>query len=187
MRLKAPCISQDFTTQDVYGQPVRLGDFHGRRVMLSFFRDAACPFCSFRVHELTHRYPHWRQQGVEVIAVFSSTDQELRQHISRRARPFRLIADPELQLYSHYGVETSPQALGKTLLLRLPRILAGLLTGGRPDRHNPHLQLVPADFLIDENGRVVDVWYGRDAADHIPLRRVEAFVRGDNRLGSNTA
>lgn len=186
MRLNAPCISQDFSTQDIYGQPVRLSDFKGRRVMLSFFRDAACPFCSFRTHELTHRYPDWQRQGLEVIAVFSSSDQEVRQHVARHPRPYRLIADPDLSLYDDYGVEQSLLALLKSVR-HLSRIVRGMLLGGRPDLNNPHMRLVPADFLIDENGQVVDSWYGRDVSDHIPLTRVEAFVRGDIGAASNTA
>ena len=34
--------------------------------MLSFFRDAACPFCNFRIYELTHKYKSWQQDGLEV-------------------------------------------------------------------------------------------------------------------------
>jgi hypothetical protein len=36
--------------------------------------------------------------------------------------------------------------------------------------------LLPADFLIDEEGRIVDSWYGRDAGDRIPFERVESFL-----------
>lgn len=187
MRLNAPCNSQDFAVQDIYGQPVRLSDYRGRRVLLSFFRDAACPFCSFRVHELTHRYPSWQQQGLEILAVFSCSEQEVRQQVARHPRPFRLIADPDLKLYGDYGVEQSMRALVKAVLFELPRIIRGLSVGGRPDPNNPHLRLVPADFLIDEQGRVVDLWYGRNTSDHIPLSRLDAFVQGRNRLDSNTA
>ena len=46
MRLKAPSHCIDFSTQDIHNQPFRLADFRGNRVLLSFFRDAACPFCN---------------------------------------------------------------------------------------------------------------------------------------------
>jgi hypothetical protein len=39
--------------------------------------------------------------------------------------------------------------------------------------------LMPADFLIDEKGNVVETYYGKDAGDHIPMERIELFaVRG---------
>lgn len=36
--------------------------------------------------------------------------------------------------------------------------------------------LLPADFLIDEQGHVVETHCGRDAGDHIPIERIELFV-----------
>jgi hypothetical protein len=36
--------------------------------------------------------------------------------------------------------------------------------------------LMPADFLINEHGRIIEAYYGRDAGDRIPLERVEQFL-----------
>jgi hypothetical protein len=36
---------------------------------------------------------------------------------------------------------------------------------------------LPGDFLIDEQGVLRDVFYGRDIAEHLPFERVEAFLR----------
>ena len=111
-----------------------------------------------------------------MVVVFSSTVEEVRQHIARYPRPFRVIADPDLALYNQYGVEHSSSALLKALLFKLPRIVKGFQTGGRPQK-NSHVNLVPADFLLDEKGSVVDLWYGRDTADHIPIERIHNFVK----------
>ena len=121
-------------------------------------------------------YKEWQVAGLEVVVVFSSTVEEVRQHIARYPRPFRVIADPDLALYNQYGVEHSSSALLKALLFKLPRIVKGFKTGGRPQK-NSHVNLVPADFLLDEKGNVVDLWYGRDAADHIPIERIHNFVK----------
>ncbi|MES1154123.1 MAG: alkyl hydroperoxide reductase, partial [Rhodanobacter sp.] len=53
-------------------------------------------------------------------------------------------------------------------LLKCMRLvgLAGLATGN----------LMPADSLINEHGRIVEAYYGRDAGDRIPLERVEQFL-----------
>lgn len=87
-----------------------------------------------------------------------------------------MIGDPELKLYKHYGVEQSRKGFYRALALKLPRIVMGLITGGRADRHNPNPLVVPADFLIGPNGKVVDLWYGRDAADHMLMKRVNKFI-----------
>ncbi len=177
MRLTTPCKSIPFSTQDIYGESLNLSNFRGRRVVLSFFRDAACPFCNFRIYELTHNYKEWQAAGLEIIVVFSSTAEEVRQHVARYPRPFRMVADPGLVLYEQYGIEQSASALLKALMFKLPRIIRGVYTGGRP-KQNPHVKIVPADFLLEIDGSVVELWYGRDTADHIPLEKIQHFANG---------
>jgi len=175
VRLNAPMPVIEIATLDIFNQPVRLSDFKGKKVILSFFRNAACPFCNFRLYEFTHQYKHWQDKGVEVIAVFSSNADEVRKFVANHPRPFKMVSDPNLDYYQKYGVERSGWAMLKALMFKFPRIFRGMKTGGYPQKNN-HLTLVPADFLIDENGGIVDVWYGRDTSDHIPLPRVEAFI-----------
>lgn len=181
MRLKVPCQAIDFNANDIYGEPLQLRDYRGKRVILSFFRDAACPFCNFRVYELTQNYKEWKKLGIEVIAVFSSPADEVRKFVAQHPRPFRLISDPDLVLYNHYGVEHSVSALFKALFFNLPRIVRGVMKGGRP-ANNPNVKIVPADFLLEIDGRVKDLWYGRDTADHIPMQRVHSFVEGMKKI-----
>ena len=96
MRLQIPSDGVHFTTKDIYGLTVSLDEFAGKPVMLSFFRDAACPFCNFRVYELANNYNEWRSAGLEVVVVFSSTAEEVKKYVARYPRPFRVIADPDL-------------------------------------------------------------------------------------------
>lgn len=175
MRIQAPSRAIDFDTVDIYGEPIRLSDYRGKKVILSFFRDAACPFCNFRVYELTHQYKRWQRENLEVITFFSSPAEEVKAHVARYPRPFRMVSDPNLEIYHQYGVEHSAMALLKAMLFRIPRIYKGIRTGGRP-RPNPHVKLVPADFLLNEAGQVVETWYGRNTSDHIPLERIDAFI-----------
>lgn len=175
MRLKAPCQGIDFRTTDIYGNHFQLSDHIGKRIMLSFFRDAGCPFCNFRVYELTHNYTQWKEQNLEIIAVFSDTAEKVRRYVANHPRPFTMLADPHLEIYNQYGIEHSASALLKALLFKMPRIVRGFAKGARPS-NNPHLRIVPADFLFLEDGRVSQVWYGRDTSDHIPIKDVQAFI-----------
>ena len=38
---------------------------------------------------------------------------------------------------------------------------------------NGGMSRIPADFLIDEHGVLLDVYYGKDASDNIPLSQIE--------------
>ncbi|MDO3384489.1 peroxiredoxin family protein [Gilvimarinus sp. SDUM040013] len=175
MRLKAPCKAVDFRGKDVFGKPFRLTDHLGKRVMLSFFRDAGCPFCNYRVYELSNNYQRWKDHNLEVVVVFSDTAEQVRRFVAQHPRPFTMMADPKLKLYNHYGVEHSALALLKALMFKLPRIIKGIAKGGRPS-NNPHVRIVPADFLVNEEGYIEHIWYGRDTSDHIPLDTVNEFI-----------
>ncbi len=175
MRLKAPTQGIDFITKDVYGEHFQLSDYLGKRVMLSFFRNAECPLCNFRLYELTHNYQSWKDQGLEVVAVFSSSSESVRNFVARHPRPFKMISDPGLEIYNHYGVEKSLKGMWKALFFRIPTLVRGMFRGGYLKPTN-HFSLVPGDFLLDESGRIVDVFYGEDISEHIPIDRVERFL-----------
>lgn len=177
MKLKAPCDLIDFETSDINGNSIKLSQFKGRKVLLAFFRDAACPFCNLRLYELTNRYHEFQNAGMEVIAVFSSPADEVKVFVDRHPRPFVLVADSELSIYNQYGVEHSSMAMLKAALFRLPRIISGLMKGAKPDSNNPHMKLVPADFLISEQGQIVESWYGRNTSDHLPMKRLLQFAQ----------
>jgi len=174
MRLVAPCQSLDFRTKDIYGNDFRLSNLIGKRVMLAFFRDAACPFCNYRIYELTQKHQEWKAAGMEVVVVFTDTKEQVRELVAKRPRPFTMICDPKLKLYNRYGVEKSWPALLKAILFNAPEIIRGFLKGAKPT-NNPHMSVVPADFLIEVDGKVVDLWYGKNTADHMPFDRLLEF------------
>jgi hypothetical protein len=85
-----------------------------------------------------------------------------------------VIADPTSAAYDAYHIEHSRWANLKAIITRLPTLLKGLrLVGLAGFKTN---NVVPADFLIDEDGKIVEAYYGRDAGDHIPFERVELFA-----------
>lgn len=183
MRLAAPCQRIDFRTTDIYGNKFQLSDHRGKRILLPFSRDVGCSFCNLRVYELTHNHQRWLDQNLEIIAVFSDTSEQVRRSVARHPRPLTMLADPDLDIYNRYGIQHSVAALLKALLFKFPRIIKGLLKGARPS-NNPHVRIVPADFLITEDGRVAEVWYGRDTSDHIPLDEIQRFIDTKPRAGS---
>ncbi len=59
----------------------------------SFFRDTNCPFCNARLFMLTHRYKEYSTAGLDVVAFFSATHEQVDEFLRIRPRPFRVIAD----------------------------------------------------------------------------------------------
>ena len=87
MKLLAPSAAPSLDLVDIYGKPIAIG--RGRRTLLSFFRDAACPFCNFRVYELTHHHQSLSALGLDVVAVFGSSQAEVLRFVARHPRPIR--------------------------------------------------------------------------------------------------
>ncbi len=176
MPLTLPCNAPEFSATDIYGKQFNLSDYKGKPVILSFFRDAACPFCNLRVFEYTQRYQEWNDLGIDVIAVFSSSADAVREFVAKHPRPFRTVGDPELEIYNTYGIGASAWGFIKAILFKMSIIQAGKKKGGKTDVTNPHRFLLPADFMIGPNRKVIDVWYGKDPTDHMPMERLEKFV-----------
>lgn len=171
MRLSAPSPIPPVELVDIDGQPVAL---QGRRTLLSFFREANCPFCNFRIYELTHNYRDLKELGLEVVVVFSSDVPDIRRFIARQPRPFRMVADPDNVAHRRFGIERSFWGKLKAMMLRMPALLRGMrMTGMRGMQTG---NLMPADFLVEADGRVTETYYGRDAGDHIPMERIELFA-----------
>ncbi|HET9032896.1 MAG TPA: redoxin domain-containing protein [Dokdonella sp.] len=173
MRLTAPSRAPSLEMTDIYDQPVIIGSGQ-RRTLLCFFRDAACPFCNFRIYELTNQHEGLAKLGLDIVAVFSSSRDEVKRFVARQRRPFMVIADPDSRAHELYGIERSFWRKLRAMLTRIPTLLKGMRIVGMAGLNTNNL--MPADFLIDEQGRIVEAYYGSDAGDHIPFERVELFV-----------
>lgn len=176
MRLKAGQAAPDFSRQDIYGNPVALGDLAGSKVMLSFYRYAGCPFCNLRIHQLTQLVPDWQARGLQMIAVFQSPTASILEHAGAERRPFPIIPDPEQALYRQYGVERSLLGLAKSGL-RVGDLAEALRAGIRPGLPQGPADRIPADFILDERGNILVAYYGKDIGDHLPLEDIERWLK----------
>jgi thioredoxin-dependent peroxiredoxin len=174
--LKVGDHAPDFTMPDLNGQPIHLASLRGKKVLLAFFRYATCPFCTMRFVRLSQECARYSAEGVEVIGVFESTPEYIREYLSRRGLPFPIIPDPEGVLYEMYGVQNSMMGLWLGMF-RMPTLLRALFD---PDYRmavpNADMTRIPADFLLGPNQEIVDVYYGKDIGDHMPFKRIDAFV-----------
>ena len=72
MRLQPGQAAPDFTVTDFTGVTRTLSDYRGKKVLLSFYRYASCPFCNLRIHQLRQKAAEWEGQGLVMLAVFQS-------------------------------------------------------------------------------------------------------------------
>lgn len=175
MKIQTPTNISEISLVDIDGNPIQIGN--GRRMLLSLFREANCPFCNFRIYDLSNNYPDLSSLGLDIVAVFKSDKVDVLDFIARRPRPFRMVADPEGKAHEAFFVSKSMWGKFKAMIFRMPALMSGMGMVGI--RSMATGNLMPADFLIDEQGKVVEAYYGKDAGDHIPMERIELFaVRG---------
>jgi len=175
MRLDAGQVAPDFSVTDIYGNPVSLRSYAGKKLMLSFYRYAGCPFCNLRVHKLTTLAPEWEARGLSLLAVFQSPAASILEHAGAEPRPFPIIPDPEQQLYRRYGVERSWLGFAKSGL-RIAELSEALRDGIRPGMPEGGMNRVPADFIIDEAGKIRLAYYGKDIGDHLPVEEIGKYL-----------
>ena len=165
-------IAPALALRDIEGRTIQFGQ--GRRVLLSLFREATCPFCNFRVYDLTNNYPGLSDLGLDIVVVFHSSREDVLDFIANRPRPFRMVADPEGTAHQAYGVRSSRAGKFKAMWTRMGALLSGMRMTGMRGLSTGNL--MPADILIDEQGRVVEIYHGQDAGDHIPMERLALFA-----------
>ncbi len=175
MKISIGQLAPHFDVEDIHGQRHSLESLRGKNILVSFFRDATCPFCNLRVYELTTKYPELNRKGLVMLAFFSSPKERVVQYIGKKSRPFPLIADPEKKVYELYNVRSSLGGLMMSMIIRMPSMFKAMMLGFLP-RMSGAVTQMPADFLIGPDLKVKGIYYGRDAADHIPVWILESFA-----------
>lgn len=175
MRIMTGQQAPDFTAT-VYGrEPLTLSSLQGRKVWLAFFRYAGCPLCNLRVNQMIRRFDGWEAKGLAIVAVFQAPVEEVAANVGGQDAPFPIVCDPDEKLYRLYGLEAS--LAGYLSPKNLPLMAEALKEGFLPGTMHGTKTRLPADFLIDETGRVVETFYAPVIGEHIPFERVDAFVR----------
>ena len=95
MRLKPGDTAPPFQATDLEGRLIELSDFRGKNLLLAFFRYASCPLCNLRINALIRHHDALQVFGLDIVAVFQSPPDRLRQYAGRQQPPFALVPDPD--------------------------------------------------------------------------------------------
>ena len=164
----------EFEATNWKGDTIRLSDYAGKRLWLAFFRYASCPFCNLRVHDMIRRHEEFSNKGLAILTVFQSPPKRIARYVGKQDPPFPILCDPEERLYRLYELNASAKGLVSPSLGS--QMAKAAVLGFLPGRIDGTLTRLPGDFLIDEKGLLVDVFYARDISEHIPFNRVETFL-----------
>ena len=107
--MKAP----EFTLMDKDGNPVRLSDFAGKRVVLYFYPKDNTPGCTRQACGFAAAYEDFKTKDVVVIGLSKDSAASHRKFAEKHQLPFILLSDPELQAIQAYGVWQEKKLYGK--------------------------------------------------------------------------
>jgi thioredoxin-dependent peroxiredoxin len=173
-KLKVGEKAPNFEVTDANGNAIKLDQLKGKKVYVAFFRYAGCPICNFRIHELIQNYDSIKSEGYNIIAIYESSNATLKDYLADTPVPFSIVGDPDLKLYKKYGVEKSFWKTMRTPFRKQSR--EAMVKGSElfPEKYkrDGNRTRIHADFLIDENGLLKVVHYGKNIGDHLPVSEI---------------
>jgi peroxiredoxin Q/BCP len=125
----------DFTLPSDEGDDVTLSSFRGRRVVLYFYPKDDTPGCTVQACDFRDVAP--RFEGVDAVVLGVSPDSAAshRKFRDKYGLNFPLLADEDRAVADAYGVWKKKKLYGRTFL-----------------------GIERSTFLIDEEGRIAEVW-----------------------------
>ena len=129
------------------------------------------------MHQLLKESELFKSHGIKMIFVYESPESTMKEYLGDAAYPFHFVADPKNTLYNIYGVERSFLKVMKSLFHGIMgKVQQGSKLFRQPMKQDGHVDRIPAEFIIDETGRISLARYGKFVGDHLPIDELKKAV-----------
>jgi thioredoxin-dependent peroxiredoxin len=142
--LKAGETAPDFETIDDQGKKLKLSDFRGRRVVLYFYPKDDTPGCTAQACGFRDSHDAIEERNAVVLGVSTDDVKSHQAFKEKHGLNFPLLVDTDHKIADAYGVWGERSFAGRT-----------------------YMGIGRSHFVIDENGKLVDVQYGIRPADSV--------------------
>ncbi len=143
MSLKVGDSAPDFSVNDQSGNPVKLSDFKGKKVVLYFYPKDNTPGCTAEACNLRDNYEALQKAGYVVLGVSTDSEKSHQKFIDKFELPFPLLADTEKQIHDKYDTWVEKSMYGRK-----------------------YMGTARTTFLIDENGKIEEIIGKVKTKDH---------------------
>lgn len=136
----------------------------------------------------------FKKAGVITLCIFKSTPQNIAKYSSASSNGDVIaLSDTKGSVFNSFMVPKSTRAAinGSIHILKNLRKyrqvldVSGALRDTSGGTNLNQLRQLPADFMIDEDGLIVDLLRAEHMTDHMPFERVERFIPKDKRCKCN--
>ncbi|MEW5961288.1 MAG: thioredoxin-dependent thiol peroxidase [Chloroflexota bacterium] len=107
-------LAPDFEGLADSGQPVKLSDFRGKKILLYFYPKAMTSGCTIQACALRDDFSLYEQAGVVVIGVSPDPVKRQAKFKEKEGLPFILLADENHEVAEKYGVWVEKSMYGRT-------------------------------------------------------------------------
>jgi len=138
----------DFALSDQNGQPVRLQDFSGRKLLLFFYPKAMTSGCTKQACSVREARSELADLGVAALGLSPDSEARQKKFDDKHGLGFPLLADTDHTVAAAYGVWGEKSMYGKK-----------------------YEGITRSAFLIDEQGKIIQAWYKIKPEDTVPRAR----------------
>ena len=142
--LKVADVAPDFELLDSEGQPVKLSDFRGRRLVLFFYPKAGTSGCTVQACGLRDNFPKIEAGNATVVGISPDKPAALAKWKAEENLPYPLLSDPDHQVAEAYGVWGEKKMYGRS-----------------------YMGIIRSHFIIDADGKIEDVQFKVSPKDSI--------------------
>ncbi len=143
MKLSIGDKAPNFKVNNQNGEPVKLSDFKGKKIILYFYPKDQTPGCIAESCNLRDNYTALLKAGYVVLGVSKDSEKSHQNFIKKQNLPFPLLADTELVVHNLYGTWAMKKLYGRE-----------------------YMGTLRTTFVIDEHGLIEDIIEKVKTKDH---------------------
>ena len=115
VRLEAGRPAPAFTLTDQDGEPVSLGDYSGKNVIVYFYPAAMTPGCTTEACDFRDNLNSLASAGYQVIGISKDAPAKNKEFQQQEGLNFPLLSDEDLAVHQAYGAYGEKKLYGKTV------------------------------------------------------------------------